>query len=353
MDRAAALRPIWDGYTVFAESVMFFPSPRTGELEPAPLFYPADEIIGVTSSDFMIEYKEKQDYYLKNGQLYRAPESRIPAMTYDEYYLKEPSFVSIASVEAPGRYVRYEPGGFYHKRQLAVTYRHSGHWDGPRQLCVQDRLPKTLQRLERREPVKLLIYGDSLMEGCDVSGRYALAPYLAPFTELFVQWLREQWLGSEISVVNSALGGTDSNWGLAQAQTRVAEYEPDLVLINFGMNDSGTPVLPEQYEANIRGILRTVRERKPDSEFLLLTPGVANPDCLGWTRWQPHYRPALERIQADTPGTAVIQVGEIQQYILTHKRYGDLSGNGVNHLNDFMTRVYAQVLICALSGEVS
>ena len=188
------------------------------------------------------------------------------------------------------------------------------------------------------------------MEGCDSSGRYHLPPYLPSFTELFLQWMQETWPKCPITAVNTAVGGTNSVWGLEQADSRVAQYEPDLVLINFGMNDSGRDILPECYEANIRGILEKVRLKKPDAEFLLLNPGVASPHCLGWTKWQPHYRAVLERIQADTSGVAVIRGGEMQVEILKHKRYDDIAANGVNHLNDFMTRVYAQLLICAMSG---
>lgn len=347
------LHPVWEGDIVYAESVMFVPNPKTGVVEPAPLFYPAEEILSVTSSDFMIKYKKNSDYYLENGRLVRTPDSRMPVLDYDMYYLKEPDVISIASAGAPGRYVRYGPGGFYHRYQVAVTYRHTGHWRGSLQESAVPYLPETFRKLKSGAPLKILIYGDSLMEGCDVSGRYHLPPYLPSFTALFLQWLRETWPQCSIADVNTAVGGTNSDWGLEQAADRVAVHEPDLVLINFGMNDSGDPILPERYEANIRGILETVRRKKTDAEFLLLTPGVASPDCLGWTKWQPHYRPVLERIQADTPGAAIIRAGEAQAEILKYKRYDDITANGVNHLNDFMTRIYAQLLIRAMAVEVS
>ena len=350
MDFRTALAPLWEGDTVFAESVLFYPDPRTGEIGPAPLFYPANEILRVTSSDFMIEYKENTDYYLENGRLFRTPDSAIPAMDYDSYYLKQPSSITIASAGAPGRFVRYEPGGFYHRKQATVTYRHRGTWPGLLQPSAANRLPETFRRLANGGPLRVLFYGDSLMEGCDASGRCNLPPYLPPFPELFLRWLRETHPCSTVTAVNTAVGGTNSAWGLEQAGERVAANEPDLVLINFGMNDSGAPILPEAYEANLRGIIRTVRQRKPEAEFLLLTPGVAGPDCLGWTKWQPHYRPRLDAIAADTPGTAVVRTGETQALLLGRKRYADVTANGVNHLNDFMTRIYTQLLIRTMSG---
>jgi hypothetical protein len=40
---------------------------------------------------------------------------------------------------------------------------------------------------------------------------------------------------------------------------------------------------------------------------------------------------------------AVADVWSVSEHILKTKRYCDISGNHINHPNDFMVRVYAQV----------
>jgi len=40
----------------------------------------------------------------------------------------------------------------------------------------------------------------------------------------------------------------------------------------------------------------------------------------------------------------VADMQSIHHALLKHKRYIDMTGNNVNHTNDFLTRVYAQVV---------
>ena len=47
---------------------------------------------------------------------------------------------------------------------------------------------------------------------------------------------------------------------------------------------------------------------------------------------------------SDTSGTALVPMTEIHQYLLTKKRYDDMNGNGVNHPNDFLARIYGQAV---------
>ena len=64
------------------------------------------------------------------------------------------------------------------------------------------------------------------------------------------------------NVVNSGVGGDNTSQGLARFETDMATYEPDIVIILFGMNDqaevmsTGKPILdPETYAANYREII--------------------------------------------------------------------------------------------------
>jgi hypothetical protein len=50
----------------------------------------------------------------------------------------------------------------------------------------------------------------------------------------------------------------------------------------------------------------------------------------------------LTLLSLNTEGTAVAPVWSVHTNILNHKRYYDTSANNVNHVNDFMSRVYAQ-----------
>jgi acyl-CoA thioesterase-1 len=56
----------------------------------------------------------------------------------------------------------------------------------------------------------------------------------------------------------------------------------------------------------------------------------------------PQYRDALARLCG--PGIALADLTSVWAELLEHKQAWDLTGNGVNHPNDFGHRVYAQVL---------
>ena len=343
------MHPIWEGNVVFAESVMFYPEPQTGIVEPAPLLYRAEEIFSITSSDFMIEYKENEDYYLENGKLVRTKNSAIPVWDYDSYYLKEPAKIPIYSASVPDRYVHFAPGGKYHSMQVAVTYRHNGETGMFRPQRAENSLYRSLKKLRLGQPLKIVFFGDSLVEGCDASGHCQCAPYMPPFTELIVRWLRERFPQSDIRAVNTAVGGTDSGWGAEQAQQRIADHRPDLVLLNFGMNDSGHQILPRKYKENMQRIIDTVRNTTPEAEFLMLTTYLPNPDCAGWTCWQKQYRPIQQELASENAGIVLCNTGQLQDRILQHKRYADMAGNGVNHPNDFLSRIYAQAIADTMS----
>ena len=49
-----------------------------------------------------------------------------------------------------------------------------------------------------------------------------------------------------------------------------------------------------------------------------------------------------EALKVTRPGVAFADVTAAHLELLKHKEYLDLSGNGANHPNDFLHRVYAQ-----------
>ena len=120
--------------------------------------------------------------------------------------------------------------------QLAVTYTTQGQWQGFRPVSGIERLPRLYGRLKRKEPVKIVLYGDSISCGCDCSGLYGLEPGQPQWSELLIDSLRDYYGGS-VEFINTSVGGTDSEWALENAGERAISHQPDLVLLGFGMND--------------------------------------------------------------------------------------------------------------------
>lgn len=55
------------------------------------------------------------------------------------------------------------------------------------------------------------------------------------------EWLREEFPGSLVSVVNSGMSGTGGSLGVFRVERDVIAHQPDLVLIEFCVNDGGLP----------------------------------------------------------------------------------------------------------------
>jgi lysophospholipase L1-like esterase len=101
-----------------------------------------------------------------------------------------------------------------------------------------------------------------------IGGSITAADGWRPFT---TKWLQEQFPGVEIKEVNAAIGGTGSLLGVFRLQKHVLQYDPDLVFVEFAVNDNGTP--DDSVHATIEGIVRQcwAREKKPDLVFTYTT----------------------------------------------------------------------------------
>jgi len=121
----------------------------------------------------------------------------------------------------------------------------------------------------------------------------------------------------------------------------VCDPKPDLVILGFGMNDRHY-VMQEKdaYHLAIEQIIDTTRTRSPDTEFLIVIPMLNNPKQPGGNdaAWAIHD----ESMKVHRPGVAIVDVMNAHRELLRHKDYLDISGNGVNHTNDFLARVHAQ-----------
>ena len=102
-----------------------------------------------------------------------------------------------------------------------------------------------------------------------------------------------------------------------------------------------------QFKKRASRAIKEIRKIRPDTEFVLIASMLGNRD---WTRLNhdvfPEYRNELAKFIQ--PGIALADMTSVWTEILKRKRDHDLTGNGVNHPNDFGHRIYAQVLSALL-----
>ena len=341
-------QPYWSGNIVYQESAMVLEN-ADGSIPDIGLMYEAKKIISVRSSDLQTEYLEGTDYTLVDGKLHIPEGSAIPTVTHDFYYPAEKTDNTMKLNEKYGEgYIFFSEGSVMHTMQIAVTYVHKDSFTGTVPEFKGDRLPKTTAKLKNGEPLKLAIFGDSISTGANSTARVAALPMAQTWFDMFAEKLKTTYNLQSLSLYNPSVGGKTSEWGVEEAPLTVSGFAPDLCVIGFGMNDGTKKLEPEIYKANIQAIMEAARANNPDCEFVLIATILANPEVSNFAGCQKDYLPQL--LSLETEGVVVADMTTFHEHLLTRKRYCDMSGNNVNHPNDFLARAYAQVMWQTVAG---
>ncbi len=340
------LTPFWEGREMLDES-LFPVRGRDGAVAPMPLLYHAEEILRVTSATGEAVYEPGRDYVLENGRLRLTPGTRIPAMAFDDYYPPQEE-KGRCFAHSDGGWIRFGEGSYLHLRQIAVTYRHADGWTDAVPASKIGLLPRTKALLESGVEMNLLLFGDSISTGCNASGWSGVPPFMKPWFELTVEGLAERYHTDGIRLTNPSVGGKISAWGRETARENAADHHPDLCVIAFGMNDGSCRVPPEEFIGNLRAIMETVTSANPACEYILVATTLANREVKGFLGCQADYLAPM--LALERPGLCVADMTTFHAALLRRKAFRDMTGNNVNHPNDFLSRAYAQVMLRTLGA---
>ena len=336
------LRPFWQGDTIEGESMLFIRDPKTG-IAKASVLSPIVDVLSIQNSAGEKTYEEGRDYLWKPGsrEITLPAGSRIASYTPADLRRPDDSQKYKLTHRDGNGEIFFGAKLEYHHMQTCITYRHeSEDWEAIIPKFDEQALPRTIGRLRNGKPVSIVLIGDSISSGCNASGWAGGAPYQPPFPGLLQQHLEAEYQ-SEVQMTNPSVSGKDTRWVLSAIDLVVAP-NPDLVIVAFGMNDAAGRSAKE-YQANTKAVMTKIRETLPNAEFILVATMLGNRD---WPRLKqelfPQYRNALQELCE--PGIALADMTSIWTEFLNRKQDWDLTGNGVNHPNDFGHRVYAQVL---------
>ncbi|GAA4470724.1 SGNH/GDSL hydrolase family protein [Novipirellula rosea] len=340
------LKPFWNSGVVEDESVLFLRENPT-EVAVGKVLFPIKEIVSVQGSSGEITYEAGVDYRFEPGsrELIIPVGSRIVTSTPSD--LRRPANSQrhrLTHRDGNGE-ILFGATLEYHQLQTLVTYEKMSD-DWPIQMPTFDSavLPSTLRKLHDREPLSVVLLGDSISTGCNASGWGNGAPYQPAYQDLLVQHLRAHYQ-TEVTLNNLSVGGTSTPWGITMID-KVAEHQPDLVILAFGMNDSAGRTAKD-YGQNVATMIASTRAELPKAEFILVASMLGNRD---WVTLKhevfPEYRDELAALRQ--PGVALADMTSVWDEFFKRKKDADLTGNGVNHPNDFGHRVYAQILSALL-----
>ena len=340
------LRPFWQGTISEGESVLFIKDEKTGEAKASVLF-PIRQVLAVRNSAGDITYENGRDYVwkLQSREIVLPAGSRIVSRTPQA--LRRPAKsqkYELTHRDGNGE-IFFGARLEYAEMQTCLTYSHApGLWKSAVPKFDAKALPRTVHKLLTKQPLSVVVVGDSISAGCNASGWAEGPPFQPAYPELLRRHLEARYQG-QVTLQNPSVSGTDTSWVLTMID-KVVEPKPDLVIVAFGMNDSAGRGAKE-YQANTEAVMVKIRERLPDVEFILVATMLGNRD---WIRLKqelfPQYRDALAKLCK--PGVALADLTSVWAGFLELKQDWDQTGNGVNHPNDFGHRVYAQVLATLL-----
>jgi lysophospholipase L1-like esterase len=116
----------------------------------------------------------------------------------------------------------------------------------------RDGLPNALAKLKAGETVRVAYFGGS------ITAQDGWRPKT-------LNWLRAQYPAAKIEEINAAIGGTGSDLGVFRLRHDVLEHRPDLLFVEFAVNDGGAA--PEQIHRCMEGIVRQTWRANPATDI--------------------------------------------------------------------------------------
>lgn len=365
-----AARPFWLGNVMYNESVMCVKN-ENGGAEATTLFKPL-KILSVRDYTLKIEYQEGIDYkVLENGKISAISGGNIPVFEDGwQYGVNMPEgYEKVDDLSVTGnKYhvfdcvtstgdsvgVVYTEGTLFYSNYLNVTYVYDpAEFDYSVVKSYSNELSGLTQKLVNKEDIKMLVFGDSISEGCSSSKHWNREPY-SPFYGEIVKNELERIYGVNVELTNYSLGGKTSKWGAgletanngSYNPTKIRQLAPDLIIIGFGNNDAGT-VSAEDYGTNIKMIADNARQANPDCQIVFLNAYPAQ-EYFTNRNAQKLLRDTLENLSYDYDNATFIDMYNLSLKLLEVKEHYEITNNGVNHPNDFMHRVYAMNILSSI-----
>ena len=110
------------------------------------------------------------------------------------------------------------------------------------------RLKACMKRAQKGEKLTIGYLGGSITMGSVATVQEKCYAYLSHL------WWKEKFPQADIHFVNAGIGATTSQFGVARVEADLLSYKPDVVFIEFTVNDDSTPHFQETYEGLVRKV---------------------------------------------------------------------------------------------------
>lgn len=204
----------------------------------------------------------------------------------------------------------------------------------PAGLCARRPNPLAAVVAKQRagRPVSVVFFGGSITWGGNCSDIETHS-----YRALVGKWLRGRLGGIPVTLVNAGMGGTGSDVGCYRLDEHVLSHAPDLVFIEFAINDQGAS--QAQVEACVEAVLRRLWGADPKTGVIVLISGSRD----------DRQAALLYRSLADRFGLHCVDVGAYKRRLIRTGRETDASlfADAV-HPSDRGHAVYARCVLRVL-----
>ena len=133
---------------------------------------------------------------------------------------------------------------------------------------MKDVFMKNLEIFNNKGNLKIVYLGGSITEGAGASDKSRR------WSTQVTAYLNSLPLGNTVfTEINQGIGGTESTYGLLRLNRDVCAYEPDIVFIDFSINDEG--ISEELSSVMYEGIIRKLISH-PKVPYVVCIGAVAN-----------------------------------------------------------------------------
>lgn len=145
-------------------------------------------------------------------------------------------------------------------------------------------LPNTFYKIANQRQVKIAYIGGSITEASE------------GWRSLTFSWFRLNYPQTAFYEINATIGGTGSNLGVFRLERDVLEHDPDLIFVEFAVNDGGPR---EKVLRSVDGMIRKIRKDNPQTDI-----------CLVYTAAEVH----IKKLVKGELKPAVIAMEELADY---------------------------------------
>jgi len=192
---------------------------------------------------------------------------------------------------------------------------------------------KTLKDLQNGCSVTIVAFGDSITAGFAVR---------RGFPSFWREMLQRKYPDARIELINSGVSGDTTIDGLARLDWSVLSYEPDLVSINFGINDCVMGLGLDEFELNLVQMVRRIRAGTGSEILLLSSQPLETPP---YDRRVQDYYQAVQRVASEMDVGFVDVYGAWMERVRQGTPLSSLILPGLDHPNEAGYKIIAEELM--------